>query len=225
MTLDGSYFGQPAPRDPMPLPTSLALVSEILDAVRSGAGPEALAATPMPNLTRAVFVRRDEQHMFDDVASKNKDPRKSLHLDEGTGTRTRADEVYLAVMASSINFNTVWTSIFEPLPTFGFLDRLAKESVLGARHGLDFTWWVRTLRASCCARDRSCEIGRSVTRSPCTVITWTTKTRVVTTTRCLPATSASGFRDELWRSRGHRGREGESTHAQANPFDLGRSGR
>ena len=30
-------------------------------------------------------------------------------------------------MASSINFNTVWTSIFEPLPTFGFLDRLAKE--------------------------------------------------------------------------------------------------
>src|SRR6202008_4809513 len=47
------------------------------------------------------------------------------------------DEVYLAVMASSINFNTVWTSIFEPLPTFGFLDRLGKESHWGARHALD----------------------------------------------------------------------------------------
>ena len=34
-------------------------------------------------------------------------------------------------MASAINFNTVWTSIFEPLPTFGFLDRLGKESVVG----------------------------------------------------------------------------------------------
>ena len=48
------------------------------------------------------------------------------------------DEAYLAVMASSINFNTVWTSIFEPLPTFGFLDRLAKEGPWAARHALDY---------------------------------------------------------------------------------------
>ena len=48
------------------------------------------------------------------------------------------DEVYLAVMASSINFNTVWTSIFEPLPTFGFLDRLGRESEWAARHALPY---------------------------------------------------------------------------------------
>ena len=41
-------------------------------------------------------------------------------------------------MASSINFNTVWTSIFEPLPTFGFLKRLGKESTWGARHDQPF---------------------------------------------------------------------------------------
>ena len=41
-------------------------------------------------------------------------------------------------MASSINFNTVWTSIFEPLPTFGFLKRLGKESVWGKRHDQPF---------------------------------------------------------------------------------------
>ena len=41
-------------------------------------------------------------------------------------------------MASSINFNTVWTSIFEPLSTFRFLDRLGKESVWGKRHQQDF---------------------------------------------------------------------------------------
>ena len=41
-------------------------------------------------------------------------------------------------MASSINFNTVWTSIFEPLSTFGFLDRLGKESFWGQRHALDY---------------------------------------------------------------------------------------
>jgi crotonyl-CoA reductase len=47
------------------------------------------------------------------------------------------DEAVVAVMASSINFNTVWSSIFEPLPTFGFLDRLGRESEWGARHALD----------------------------------------------------------------------------------------
>ena len=48
------------------------------------------------------------------------------------------DEALVAVMASSINFNTVWTSIFEPLPTFGFLQRLGRESVWGARHDQPF---------------------------------------------------------------------------------------
>jgi hypothetical protein len=32
-------------------------------------------------------------------------------------------------MASALNFNTVWTSIFEPIPTFVFLERFARESV------------------------------------------------------------------------------------------------
>ncbi|CAM5709122.1 Crotonyl-CoA reductase OS=Streptomyces antimycoticus OX=68175 GN=SANT12839_085540 PE=4 SV=1 [Streptomyces antimycoticus] len=32
----------------------------------------------------------------------------------------------IAVMASAINYNTVWSAIFEPLPTFGFLERYAR---------------------------------------------------------------------------------------------------
>src|SRR5205807_2073379 len=48
------------------------------------------------------------------------------------------DEAIVAVMASAINFNTVWTSIFEPLPTFLFLDRLGRESVWGKRHDLPY---------------------------------------------------------------------------------------
>ena len=32
----------------------------------------------------------------------------------------------------------MWTSIFEPLPTFGFLDRLGRECVWGARHARDY---------------------------------------------------------------------------------------
>ena len=111
---------------------------EILDAVRNGASGETLANIPLPVSTRAVFVLRDEQGMFEGMASKDKDPRRSLHVDEVAVPELAPDEVYLAVMASSINFNTVWTSIFEPLSTFGFLDRLAKESFWGQRHALPY---------------------------------------------------------------------------------------
>ena len=113
-------------------------MSEILDAVRSGASAEELAATEMPSETRAVFVRRDEQTMFDGMDSVDKDPRRSLHVDEVPLPELAPDEVFIAVMASSINFNSVWTSIFEPLSTFGFLDRLGKESFWGQRHALDY---------------------------------------------------------------------------------------
>jgi crotonyl-CoA reductase len=113
-------------------------MSEILDAVRAGASGETLAEIPLPATTRAVFVRRDEQNMFEGMASRDKDPRRSLHVDEVAVPEMAPDEVVIAVMASSINFNTVWTSIFEPLPTFGFLDRLAKESFWGRRHALDY---------------------------------------------------------------------------------------
>ena len=92
----------------------------------------------MPAMTRAAFVRRDEQGMFEGMASKDKDPRRSLHVEEVPVPELAPDEVYIAVMASSINFNTVWTSIFEPMPTFGFLDRLAKETFWGRRHSLDY---------------------------------------------------------------------------------------
>jgi len=120
------------------LDASVAQMSEILDAVRAGATAETLAATAMPDVMRAVVVRRDEHEMFKGMATEDKDPRRSLHVDLVAVPELAPDEVYVVVMASSINFNTVWTSIFEPLSTFGFLDRLAKESVWGQRHALDY---------------------------------------------------------------------------------------
>jgi crotonyl-CoA reductase len=110
----------------------------ILEAIQSGAPGDELANLPIPESYRAAFVSRDEQAMFEGLASEDKDPRKSLHIDEVATPELAPDEVYVAVMASAINFNTVWTSIFEPLPTFGFLDRLGKESTWGARHALPY---------------------------------------------------------------------------------------
>jgi len=92
----------------------------------------------MPETYRAVYVLRDEQDRFEGIPTSDKDPRQILHVGEVPLPELAPDEVYLAVMASSINFNTVWTSIFEPLPTFAFLDRMAKESVWGQRHALAY---------------------------------------------------------------------------------------
>ena len=112
-------------------------MQEILAAITAGAAGAEIAALHIPESYRATYVRRDETAMFEGLASADKDPAKSLHVGEVATPELAPDEVYLAVMASSINFNTVWTSIFEPLPTFGFLDRLARESSWAARHRRD----------------------------------------------------------------------------------------
>ncbi len=113
-------------------------MDHIFQAVLDGAPAEDLAVAPLPESYRAAFVRRDEAGLFEGIESAEKDPRKSLHVGEVDVPELAPDEAYIAVMASAINFNTVWTSIFEPLPTFGFLDRLGKESRWGARHALDY---------------------------------------------------------------------------------------
>jgi crotonyl-CoA reductase len=106
---------------------------QILEAIDAGAWDQ-VEGLPIPESYRAAFVRREDVGMFEGMASADKDPRKSLHVGEVATPPLAPDEAYVAVMASSINFNTVWTSIFEPLPTFAFLDRLGRESEWGARH-------------------------------------------------------------------------------------------
>jgi crotonyl-CoA reductase len=113
-------------------------MQQILDAILAGASGEELAALPLPEFYRGAVVRREEVAMFEGVESADKDPRKSVHIQDVATPELAPDEAYVAVMASSINFNTVWTSIFEPLPTFGFLDRLGRESVWGKRHALPY---------------------------------------------------------------------------------------
>jgi crotonyl-CoA reductase len=76
--------------------------------------------------------------MFDGLESKEKDPRKSLHLDDVPTPELGPGEALVAVMASAINYNTVWTSIFEPVSTFSFLQRYGKLSPLTARHDLPY---------------------------------------------------------------------------------------
>ncbi|MGI9017307.1 MAG: crotonyl-CoA carboxylase/reductase [Euzebya sp.] len=107
-------------------------------ALSPGATPDTIANTPLPQYMRAAVIRADEVEMFAGLPTAQKDPRKSLHIDEVDIPPLGPNEVLIAPMASALNFNTVWTSIFEPLPTFNFLKRFAREGDLGARHDLPY---------------------------------------------------------------------------------------
>jgi len=114
-------------------------VQQIRDAILAGdTSAEDFAALEVPDSYRAAFVKKDEVDMFEGMSTREKDPRKSLHVDEVPLPELGPGEALVAVMASAINYNTVWTSIFEPLSTFGFLERYGRISPLAKRHDLPY---------------------------------------------------------------------------------------
>lgn len=79
----------------------------------------------LPESMRAITLRHNEEEMFVGMNSSDKDPRQSLHYDELPLPPLGIGQVIVAVMASSLNYNTIWSSIFEPLSSFSFLSRYA----------------------------------------------------------------------------------------------------
>ena len=111
----------------------------IRDAIVSGqASAEDFAALPIPESYRGITVHKNEVDMFDGMESRDKDPRRSLHLDDVPVPELGPGEALIAVMASSINYNSVWTSIFEPVSTFGFLERYGRSHEMAKRHDLPY---------------------------------------------------------------------------------------
>lgn len=112
-------------------------MDQFREAINNGASGDELAAIPLPESYRAAHLLRSEQQIFEGIPSAEKDPRKSIHVGDVPTPELAPDEVVVAVMASAINFNTVWSSIFEPVSTFGALDRLGRQSEWAKRHALD----------------------------------------------------------------------------------------
>lgn len=112
-------------------------MQEILDAILADE-LAAVGSLDIPESYRAVTVHADDVEMFADLPPAEKDPRKSLHLESVPTPRLGPGEALVAVLASAINYNTVWTAIFEPMPTFGFLRRYGRTSPLAERHDLPY---------------------------------------------------------------------------------------
>ena len=112
---------------------------EIRDAINAGDLDTAdFAAIDLPDTIRAITLHKEDEGMFEGVPSREKDPRQSLHLDDVPLPELGPGEALVAVMASAINYNTVWSSIFEPVSTFSFLSRYGLMSPLAKRHDLPY---------------------------------------------------------------------------------------
>ncbi|SEG70738.1 crotonyl-CoA carboxylase/reductase [Thermomonospora echinospora] len=108
-------------------------MSELLDAVRSGASPAELLDCEVPTRFQAAYTRLDEIGIFE--GETDKDVRRSIHVGEVDMPELAPDEALVAVMSAAVNFNSVWTAIFEPIPTFYFLNKLGQRD---RRHELPY---------------------------------------------------------------------------------------
>lgn len=113
-------------------------MQEIIDAIEAQADRATFEALTIPDTYRAAFVRKEDVDMFAGVESQEKDPRRSINIGQVPLPELAPGEALIAVMASSINYNTVWTAIFEPVSTFGLLHRYAKTHPHGIRHDRDY---------------------------------------------------------------------------------------
>ncbi|MFI8828835.1 crotonyl-CoA carboxylase/reductase [Streptomyces sp. NPDC053431] len=105
-------------------------MDSLTEAVLSGATE--VARGDVPQEYTAAHLRAQDVGMFEGV--DDKDVRRSLRVGKVPMPELAPDEVLVAVMASSINYNTIWSATFEPLPTFGFLRRYGRRGGFAARH-------------------------------------------------------------------------------------------
>jgi len=104
----------------------------MVDALIAEAGPEDLAECQVPSSYLAAHLSREDEGIFQ--GESDKDVRKSIRVGEVPMPELAPDEVLVGVMASAINYNTVWSATFEPMSTFRFLERLGRRGKWDARH-------------------------------------------------------------------------------------------
>ena len=115
------------------------LTKAVLRAIDAGASSEEFAAIDLPDSYTAVALHAEDAETLGKLPRAEKRPSAAMHVEEVPLPEIAPDEVLVATMASSMNFNTVWSAIFEPVPTFAFLSRYAKvRGHWGKRHDQPF---------------------------------------------------------------------------------------
>lgn len=109
---------------------------DVFEAIGEGRFGEELAEAALPETQIAAHLRLEDVERA--AALGERDVRDTIHIGPVPVPEPGPDEVLIAVMASAINYNTVWSALFEPVPTFAFLRQFAKEGGWAARHDQPF---------------------------------------------------------------------------------------
>ncbi|MGW3539757.1 crotonyl-CoA carboxylase/reductase [Nocardia niigatensis] len=111
------------------------MIDSLAAAAVHGASAAELLAEPVPTEYLAAHLRRDDQTLFDGITDR--DVRRSIRIGRIPMPDLAPDEVLVAMMASSINYNTVWSATFEPVSTFRLLNGFARQGGYAGRHNRD----------------------------------------------------------------------------------------
>src|SRR5437868_6292952 len=114
-------------------------MQQIVEMVLAGeASVQEWESVRIPEEYRGLTVHKSDANMFEGLPTRDKDPRAALHVEDVPTPVLGPGEALIATMASSVNYNTVWSSIFEPIPTFEFLGRYDRRSSFAQRHDLPY---------------------------------------------------------------------------------------
>lgn len=112
----------------------MSAVSALPETLLNGGSAGDIVNAEVPAEYLAAYLRAEDVDMF--AGARDKDVRKSIRVGYVPMPELAPDEVLVAVMASSVNYNTVWSAMFEPVPTFRFLKQFARHGGWAARHDL-----------------------------------------------------------------------------------------
>jgi crotonyl-CoA reductase len=107
-------------------------MTSVVEAVLAEAEPAELLSADLPSRYTAAHLRREDIGIFD--GSEHRDVTRSIRVGEVPLPELAPDEVLIAVMASAINYNTIWSAMFQPIPTFRFLEELGRQGGWDTRH-------------------------------------------------------------------------------------------
>jgi len=102
---------------------------------------EEILARGVPATYKAAYVEKGDavRHWEQPAETRGRaDVRETLKVGEIPMPELAPDEVVIAIMASALNYNTVWSARFEPTPGFTYLDALAGPGGWNERHNQDF---------------------------------------------------------------------------------------
>ncbi len=108
----------------------------VMDPAIAEVSAEDILAAELPSTYRAAYVEKDDAVRR--MGGPRPDVRETLRVGEVPLPELAPDEVVVAVMASAMNYNTVWSARFEPVPGFFFLNQLAKSGGWNERHDRDY---------------------------------------------------------------------------------------